>query len=355
MSDIPKVTLQDFSPSQAATRLLEDAFDTTLKTVKEHPVATTVGAVAVGAGLLYVTRGRSLKTTIQTESTLLKGGTALGIDGAATEKLLASSIPITAETRAAAAAGQIGLHTVRNAAGELKPATDAILRSGIPITAETRAAAASGKVGLDTARSTAGELTPATEALVRNSIPITQESRALFASGRLSLDAVRNPTAADKALLDSLRQAPRPDLGSATEALLRNSVPINPSTRASVAASELGLDASRGLGKIPGAPHDPKLLEGIRNAASGGGQTGDMLASRSIPITPETRALASHPSILPLSPHEKRSAITAADSIVRNGISITSESRALAARPEFLRLPPSERQKALQAALDALK
>ncbi|MBX9669395.1 MAG: hypothetical protein K2X93_17370 [Candidatus Obscuribacterales bacterium] len=340
MSDIPKPTLESYSPSSSASRLVEDAYNTTVQTVKDHPVATTVGVVAVGAGLLYLTRGRSLKTTLQADSALLKGGATLGAEGAATEKLVASSIPITAETRAAIASGKLA----RTVAGELKPATNALVHGG---TAQDRAL-------LNVLRQAQKpNLTAATEALSKSGIPINPANRAAVQAGELGLDASRGlgkipGTPRDPKLIEQIRQAAS---GSNVKA-----------------AGDAGLDASRGLGKLPGGPRDPKLLEEIRQAASGSpgnglaGRSGkdvsaatEALSSRSIPINEQTRALASRPDILPLSPYEQKGAIDASGAMLRDGIPITPQMRSAAINPSIFPLSPHERRLAITGADDVLR
>lgn len=126
---------------------------------------------------------------------LLAGGAAetaasklVGVN--ATERLVAAGMPITAETRAAAAAGLAG----RGAA------TESLLLTGIPITAENRAAMmaattlglnvrdraaalAATRVGMTAAGETG--VTVATERLIASGIPITAENRSLAARGLL--------------------------------------------------------------------------------------------------------------------------------------------------------------------------
>ncbi len=377
MSDIPKPTLESYSPSSSASRLVEDAYNTTVQTVKDHPVATTVGVIAVGAGLLYLTRGRSLKTTMQADSALLKSGAALGAEGAATEKLLASSIPITAETRAAIASGRLA----RTVAGELKPATNALLHG----------ASAQDRALLDVLRQAQKpNLTAATEALTKSGIPINPANRAAVQAGELSLDASRGlgkipGTPRDPKLIDQIRQAASGSRAAGDAGLDASQglgklpgTPRDPKLLEEIrqaasgsnvkAAGDAGLDAS--LGKLPGTPRDPKLLDEIRQAARGNVQPGNLLGSRdgqnvsaatealtsrSIPITEHTRALASRPDILPLSPYDRKGAIDASGAMLRDGIPISPEARALATDSKIFRLPPADQRKAILDGLEKLK
>lgn len=168
---------------------------------KEHKVEVGVaaaGAIAGTVALAYLKPWKYLAPMVGSNTE------------AATAKLVASGIPITAESRAAAMlglnrslAGDVEALVTRSipinpetraaaAAGlnRIAPATDALIKSGIPITAETRAAMAAGR-----------SVTPATDALIRSGIPITAENRARMAAS------------------------------AATEDLLRAGIPINPATR----------------------------------------------------------------------------------------------------------------------------